>query len=147
MRRAAGVAFTNCLGGILAGLVLMHGLIAAPLLVECVGADGRSLVELAGHDPCHHPARAVRTSSNHNSGQPSGLSSGEWQDPCLDLTLYKPADAPTGAGFLAAPTHAAGEPADPFAIGFSADRQGAAPETPPELLFLPDYDVPLPLRI
>ncbi len=68
-------------------LVFLHALVVSPLLVECMAADGRILVELIGIDPCHDQSGAIRISiSPHsNTSRPAGAF--EPADPCEDLIL------------------------------------------------------------
>jgi hypothetical protein len=44
--------------------MLVHGLIAMPLLVDCINASGRSQVELIGQDPCRFSSAPVKPSSD-----------------------------------------------------------------------------------
>jgi hypothetical protein len=67
-------------------LALAHGLVASSLLVECIPADGRSLVELIGQDPCHQPFGAVETHSG-DPHAPTLHMENDPTDPCVDLSL------------------------------------------------------------
>jgi len=70
---------------VIASLVLVHGMFAAPLLVVCINADGRVLIEIVGHDPCHEPREGIHTTAAAAPHMEA------WHDPCLDLLLNKPA--------------------------------------------------------
>lgn len=65
---------------LLLSLVLLNGLIASRILVECFPSDGSSLVELIGQDPCHHPFGGHLHKSCRTS-----LGESDASDPCLDL--------------------------------------------------------------
>ncbi len=71
---------------LLLALALAHGLIASSLLVECIPADGRSLIELIGQDPCHHPFGAVETLGGEHD-TPTLQMENDPTDPCVDLSL------------------------------------------------------------
>ena len=67
-------------------LVLVHALVATPLLVECFQADGGYLVEILGNDPCHNP---VLTNGAEGVQESSTLNDGTF-DPCIDLLMDSP---------------------------------------------------------
>ena len=71
---------------LLLSLTLVHGMIASPLLVNCLPSDGRSLVELVGQDPCHHAAGLADGDTNDRSAK-DDLAPGGPTDPCIDLIL------------------------------------------------------------
>ena len=88
MRRSANcksairAGFGDSAAVLLLSLVLLNGLITAPLLVECMPADGSSLIELIGQDPCHHPF------GTHDHGAcPVAAGAEDSSDPCVDLIL------------------------------------------------------------
>ena len=96
MNRTVNVIAHHCTGSLLAVLVLVHGLVAVPLLVECIDSHGRTLTEIAGHDACHDHSRGVDPERIRNLPAPARRQYGQWHDPCLDLSLYKPAVAQCG---------------------------------------------------
>jgi hypothetical protein len=73
----------NWLSATFLGLVLVYGLIASPLIVECIPRDGSSLIELMGQDPCHHPCIHL----SHADRSPVALGEYAQEDPCLDLVM------------------------------------------------------------
>lgn len=75
---------------ILACLVLLHALISAPLLVQCIGADGRGLIEVLGNDPCH-ALRVPNTGGPAKGPAARGFATSDpGTDPCRDLLLDNP---------------------------------------------------------
>ena len=80
---AARLGLGDGLAMFLLSLVLLHGLIASPLLVVCIPADGRSLIELIGQDPCHHPFGGA----DFDCAGGFSLGSDDPADPCVDLIL------------------------------------------------------------
>ncbi|MBZ5496688.1 MAG: hypothetical protein LAP85_09815 [Acidobacteriia bacterium] len=86
MKCAPRPAVLDLPASLLLSLVLVYGLIASPLMVECIPADGRSLVELIGRDPCHHPFGEMETSCTHDFSV-ALLGEGDPADPCVDLSL------------------------------------------------------------
>ena len=102
MNASSGSLLFCRLGKLLASLVLLHGLVSLPLLVVCIRTDGQIFVELAGHDPCHHPGVAGRPALAHETGSLSVFRSDDEPDPCLDLTLYTPASVQNADALLPA---------------------------------------------
>jgi hypothetical protein len=92
-KRPSHLTLRSCLQSatpILASLVFLHALISAPLLVQCIGADGRGLIEVLGNDPCH-TLRLPDTTGPAKGAATSGLAtSGSGTDPCRDLLLENP---------------------------------------------------------
>lgn len=87
--RRKSVPGTSALDGLISlliSLVLVHGLVASPLLVECIPSDGSSLVEFIGQDPCHHFLGASRSSLTAER-HAADFEVGDLEDPCVDLTL------------------------------------------------------------
>ena len=111
---------------ILAGLVFLHALVSAPLLVQCIGADGRGLIELLGNDPCHTLRVPSPTGSTAGPAAREFAKSDLGADPCRDLLLESPGcnspnvestPATVRATDSAAPAHhpcAAGTTPDPI---------------------------------
>ncbi len=87
---------------LIAALVLLHALITAPLLVECISTDGRFLLEILGHDPCHEPV-AVRTLPGHAREAAELSKTVNKGDPCVDLMVDGPAGTQTCDDFLMPP--------------------------------------------
>jgi hypothetical protein len=77
---AASPAAVLCLS-----LMLIQGLIASPLLVECLPGDGSSLIELIGQDPCHEPFVTLEAAGGHT--QAALFLGGDPADPCVDLSM------------------------------------------------------------
>lgn len=75
---------------ILAGLVFLHALLSAPLLVQCIGADGRGLIEILGHDPCHGPQAPITAGPGKNPATRLFTASDHFVDPCQDSMLDSP---------------------------------------------------------
>ena len=74
--------------------VLVAGLIAAPLTVVCIPADGRVMIELLGQDPCRHPGMHP-AAARHRA--PAAFGESGPADPCHDLILDKPGLTQCGA--------------------------------------------------
>ncbi len=129
--RSAPASFAGC--G-LACLLLVFGLVAQPLLVQCIREDGRVLIEIAGHDTCHEEAGQDRPVSGARRSPSPAVGPGEWHDPCLDLSLYKPADARAGADLC--PHLSDSGALQPGAAADCAPRESHVPvrEMPPKLL-------------
>lgn len=106
MNTSSGLVFFARFGKLLASVVLVHGLVSLPLMVVCIRTDGQIFVELAGHDPCHHPGVAGRRTLAHETGPLSVFQSDDELDPCLDLTLYTPASVQHADALLPAITAA-----------------------------------------
>ncbi len=68
---------------VLLSAVLVYGLVASPLLVQCIPGDGNPLVELIGQDPCHQVFGEIAAGSGHDFS----FGADDPADPCLDLTL------------------------------------------------------------
>jgi hypothetical protein len=122
-------------GKCLAGLVLVHGLVSLPLLVVCIPIGGRPVVELAGHDTCHADFADHFERASQGSDLPSIFGPGRPFDPCLDISMFRPAisqsaDAPAAPG-AAADLFGASEARLPA----SRDDSDGAPVR--EQLFLP----------
>jgi hypothetical protein len=81
---------------LLLSLMLVHGMIASPLLVNCLPSDGRSLVELVGKDPCHHAA-GLTDGDMDRRGARNDFAPGDPADPCLDLILDNVGTSQPGA--------------------------------------------------
>ena len=92
-------AFVNCLGSFFTALILLHALITGPLLVLCMPADGRCLIEFVGHDPCHH-FKVVQS----NCDRSTKLACEEDADTCVDLMMDSPGIAQAGLDFVSLPT-------------------------------------------
>ena len=71
---------------LLLSLTLANGMVASSLLVECIPADGRSLVELFGQDPCHHPFGAIEIHDGDHQAATLQMEN-DPTDPCVDLSL------------------------------------------------------------
>ncbi len=108
------------------GLALVNGLTASPLLVNCIPADGRSLVELVGQDPCHHQHQETSV----NNGDREDVVPGDLADPCIDLTLDNVGTAQQGA-VLESP------------LILTSTLLAAAVPAPPLICQLPGVGVPL----
>jgi hypothetical protein len=92
-------------------LALVHGMIASPLLVNCLPSDGRSLVELVGHDPCHHAA-GLTDGDRDRRGARNDLAPGDPADPCVDLILDNVGTSQPGAVLQSRMASGTGLPAD-----------------------------------
>ncbi|MBM3789833.1 MAG: hypothetical protein FJW35_05720 [Acidobacteria bacterium] len=87
--------------------MILHAQVALSLMVVCIRADGTAIVELAGQDPCRgHLLRPIEFSAAQ-VWYPR-IESCHLPDPCVDLSIYKPADlarqspAPTGTDEVSA---------------------------------------------
>jgi len=104
-------AFLPCLRSLLISMVLVHGLVALPLLVDCLPADGRSLVELIGQDPCRHPLGKMEAAGSHDL--PSNLlGADDPSNPCVDLSMEIAGMGQNAVALPVPPTSAAGRIAD-----------------------------------
>jgi hypothetical protein len=74
--------------------ILVYGLIASPLRVECIAEGGTTQVELIGQDPCHHPGSHLAAPA---ACAPAISGDYDPTDPCLDLILENPALAQSAA--------------------------------------------------
>ena len=83
----------------LTALVLLHALFTGPLLVLCMPADGQCLIELVGHDPCHH-FKVIQA----NSDRSTKLACEEDADTCVDLMMDNPGVAQAGIDFVSLPS-------------------------------------------
>jgi hypothetical protein len=92
-------------------LALVHGMIASPLLVNCLPSDGRSLVELVGHDPCHHAA-GLTDGDMARRGARNDFAPGDPADPCVDLILDNVGTSQQGALLQSPMASGTGLPAD-----------------------------------
>ena len=68
-------------------LIFLHGLLTAPLLVECISPDGRNLIELLGQDPCHYRHISGPPAVPQNFQNSAVSRTGDATDPCVDLFL------------------------------------------------------------
>lgn len=67
-------------------VALAQGMVASSLLVECIPADGSTLVELLGQDPCHQLFAAIELHwGDHHPATPQ--MEYDSTDPCVDLSL------------------------------------------------------------
>ena len=63
--------------------VLVYGLVASPLLVQCIPGDSNPLIELIGQDPCHQ----IFVDHASRSGHDLSFGADDPADPCVDLTF------------------------------------------------------------
>lgn len=113
-------AFLGCLRSLLLSLVLVHGLVALPLLVNCLPGDGRSLVELIGQDPCRHPFGEIEVGGSQDL---SSTLLGE-NDPsyaCVDISMQSTGIAQDAVALPAPPMSATGQIADATCITIHAN--------------------------
>jgi hypothetical protein len=75
------------LSSILSGMVFLHALLTAPLLVQCIPVDGRYLIEILGNDPCRPQHEEDKLSSLRWLHTTTVASSDSKTDPCTDLTF------------------------------------------------------------
>jgi hypothetical protein len=115
MKPADRPAFLSFLRSLLISMALVHGLVALPLLVECLPADGRSLVELIGQDPCHHPFGEMEAGRGHDLSS-SLLGEDDPSDPCLDLSMENTGMAQNAVALPAPPMSATDQVADATCI-------------------------------
>lgn len=145
-RRYASFLATHVDCGI-ASLALVFGLVVQPLLVVCIREDGRVLIEVAGHDTCHEESGQEHMASGAASGPTPGVAAGDWHDPCLDLSLYRPADAQDGVNPAPHASDGAALQADVAALCTLPEGHGAVHKPPPRMLPPPSGPALLFLRI
>jgi len=88
MKRAENrMIFRSSLAGF-ASILLLHGLIAAPIFVRCVLANGKAVLEVFGQDP-HQDCSAGPLGSH--SGYVLTASYSEGVGPCTDMRVDNPA--------------------------------------------------------
>jgi len=92
------------LGSFLAMFVLLHAVVTNPLLVQCIQADGLSLLEILGHDPCHDANAGIGTVQGFRSPALTGMK--DQTDPCLDLLLDDSGDIQICSDFITPPPQA-----------------------------------------
>lgn len=87
-------------GSILISLVFLHALVAHPLLVECIQADGKYFLEIMGCDPCHglFGVTPVNAGPDVDAAAVAAIRNGT--DPCLDLFLDGPGGTRISAHLL-----------------------------------------------
>lgn len=131
----------------IASLALVFGLVVQPLLVVCICEDGRVLIEVAGHDTCHEESGQEHMASGAASGPTPGVAAGDWHDPCLDLSLYRPADAQDGVNPAPHASYGAAPQADVATLCTLPEGHGAVHKPPPRMLPPPSGPALLSLRI
>lgn len=127
--------------------MLVFNLVVQPLLVVCIREGGRVLVEVAGRDTCHEESGQGHLASSTGSGRTPGVAAGEWYDPCLDLSLYRPASAPRGADLTPQMSDGAALGTGISSCSTLPAGYGAAYEPPPKLLPASSDPAYIPLRI
>lgn len=147
MRHRHRSALASPVGCGLASLVLVFGLVVPPLLVECIREDGRVLIEVAGHDTCHEESGHEYCASGAEGGSTPGVAAGEWHDPCLDLSLYRPADAQAGADLSLDLSDGTALQAGILILCVTLEGHGAVHKPPPKFLLSSADPLFLPLRI
>jgi hypothetical protein len=70
-----------------ASILLLHGLVAGPLFVRCILADGQTILEVLGQDP--HQQRSPNRSAGARECVLSTGAAG-CADPCTDMWVDNP---------------------------------------------------------
>lgn len=132
------------LSSFLGGIMLLHALIANPLLVDCIQADGRHVLEILGYDPCHGAPRAVQADAASPDGRAGTAGIADQTDPCLDLILNDQASTSILTDSFPLPPQAVARPLDfgcpgcgaMTAAGFNHPDSGSGVPFDPGLHFM-----------
>jgi hypothetical protein len=96
MYRLKSFHVARCMGGsqiqgylivLFCCLVLVYGLVASVLLVECMPGDGSCLVELIGSDPCQHPFGETQTAKAEDDSVAAAMRGCGTSQSCVDMSL------------------------------------------------------------
>jgi hypothetical protein len=117
MRRRKQPDIAECLASLIISLVCIHGLVTSPLLVECVRADGHSIIELIGQDPCRLAAGGCEADEAAASSRAGLGKTLEKSEPCVDLALENLGLRQTRGELVPATSPAKAAPADFPRIG------------------------------